>query len=184
MLLFLWISFYKSRISWYNLRMSISNAKKYKDVILYLCDNLGGKIEGKKKLAKLLYFADFDMFEYKESMMTITGDNYKALQMGPVPANFMKIVESLEQEGLLKQESEIMPEGYKPKEIFRLKENVELQYNFSDDEKFILDRVIKKYGELNGKQLEDLTHGEAPWNGVGIGEDIPFELSFYRETSF
>ena len=36
---------------------------KYEQTILYLCSRLGGEVKGKKKLAKLLYFADFDFFE-------------------------------------------------------------------------------------------------------------------------
>jgi hypothetical protein len=36
---------------------------KYAQTILYFCSKLGGEVRGKKKLAKLLYFADFDFFE-------------------------------------------------------------------------------------------------------------------------
>lgn len=164
--------------------MNTLNVKKYKETILYLCEKLGGKIEGKKKLAKLLYFADFDMFEYKESMKTITGDKYKALQMGPVPNEYMKIVNSLEEQGFLTQESKKISDKINNIEIFKLKKYSDHKFNFDEDEKFILDRVIQRYGQLTGKQLEDLTHGEAPWNGVEIGEQIPFELAFYRETVF
>jgi hypothetical protein len=46
--------------------MNTLNIEKYKDTILYFCERLGGKIEGKKKLAKLLYFADFDMFKIRK----------------------------------------------------------------------------------------------------------------------
>lgn len=49
------------------------NERKYENVILYLIANMrDGMIHGKKKLAKLLYYVDFDRFEYKESMETIT----------------------------------------------------------------------------------------------------------------
>ncbi len=40
---------------------------KYQEVILYLCQKLGGEIRGKKKLAKLLYFVDFDFYEKKDN---------------------------------------------------------------------------------------------------------------------
>ena len=43
------------------------NEKKYKNIILYFFSKLGGIIRGKKKLAKLLYFADFDFFEKYEN---------------------------------------------------------------------------------------------------------------------
>ena len=54
---------------------------------------------------------------------------------------------------------------------------------FSEEEKEMLDRVIVKYGHLNGKQLEDLTHAEAPYIGTKPKE-IPYELAFYRGTDF
>ena len=57
--------------------------KKYKEAIVYLCDQLGGEIRGKKKLAKLLYYMDFD--HYEKNHKSITGDIYKALPMGPFP---------------------------------------------------------------------------------------------------
>jgi len=42
--------------------MTKISEKKYKEIILYLAEKLGGEIRGKKKLAKLLYFVDFDFF--------------------------------------------------------------------------------------------------------------------------
>ena len=81
------------------------NQKKYENVILYLCRGLGGSISGKKKLAKLLYYVDFDHFEYRESMKSVTGDKYKAWRMGPVPEHYMDIVSKLEKEGKLKKRS-------------------------------------------------------------------------------
>ena len=163
--------------------MNSKDVKKYENVILYLCEKSGGILEGKKKLAKLLYFVDFDMFEYKESMKSITGDSYKALQMGPVPVGFIDIVDRMNREGLLEKKEKEIGNGYAPVETFESKKVADTSY-FSKDEMYILERVVSKYGKLNGKQLEDLTHGEAPWNGVKYGEKIPFELSFYRDTEF
>ena len=57
--------------------MFSEDIEKYKNAILYLCSKSSDSaIHGKKKLAKLLYFADFDRFEYEESMQTVTGDSH------------------------------------------------------------------------------------------------------------
>jgi uncharacterized phage-associated protein len=48
----------------------------------------------------------------------------------------------------------------------------------------MLDRVIARYGQLNGKQLEDLTHAEAPYIGTEPSQTIAYELSSYRGTDF
>ncbi|MBQ8992137.1 SocA family protein [Candidatus Saccharibacteria bacterium] len=160
------------------------NQKKYENVILYLCRGLGGSISGKKKLAKLLYYVDFDHFEYRESMKSITGDKYKAWRMGPVPDCYMEIVDKLEKEGKLKRRS--VPSdvpGMNPTEVFEMGAEPD-ESVFSEDEKYILDRVIKKYGGLTGKQLEVLTHQEAPFVATDQSEEIAYELSFYRGTEF
>ena len=41
-----------------------------------------------------------------------------------------------------------------------------------------------KYGHLNRKQLEELSHAEAPYIGTELRKEIPYELAFYRGTEF
>ncbi|MGB2632132.1 MAG: hypothetical protein WBC48_04425, partial [Minisyncoccales bacterium] len=55
------------------------NRKKYQNAILYLCQKLKGEVRGKKKLAKLLYFVDFGLYE--KDQKSVTGDIYRALPM-------------------------------------------------------------------------------------------------------
>lgn len=45
--------------------------------------------------------------------------------------------------------------------------------------KKLLDRVIIKYGRLAGKQLEDLSHAEAPFIGTEQSQAIPYEFAFH-----
>ena len=51
------------------------NKEKYQEVILYLCQKLAERLK-EEKLAKLLYFADFDFYEINQK--SITGDVYRA----------------------------------------------------------------------------------------------------------
>lgn len=163
--------------------MTIST-KKYENSILYLCSKQQGYIlRGKKKLAKLLYYVDFDNFEYKESATSITGDSYRALPMGPVPNHFTEIISKLVASDKLTVEQQEDSPGYNPTEIYKCLVEPDMTV-FSADEKLILDRVATLYGYLNGKQLEDLTHAEAPYVGTKLNEDIPYELAFYRGTNF
>jgi len=55
---------------------------------------------------------------------------------------------------------------------------------FDEDEIFIMERVAEKYGQLTGKQLEILTHAEAPYIATEQNEVIDYGLAFYRETAF
>jgi len=155
--------------------------EKYKQVILYLCSKLGKEIRGKKKLAKLLYFVDFDFFEKNQKYFT--GDKYKSLPMGPVPVSLNIITKEMEKEKMIQIKSVNERDGYNPTEVYTCLKEPETSI-FSDEEKEILSRVIKKYGHLNGKQLEDLTHAEAPYSGTKLGDEIFYELAFYRGTDF
>lgn len=157
------------------------NAEKYMQAILYLCEKLGSEVRGKKKLAKLLYFVDFDFFEKNEEFFI--GEKYKALSMGPFPAHLEKITQQMVKEGKLQITS--IPEWneYNPTEVYKAKEPSDKTI-FSVEEIAILDRVIKNYGQLNGKQLEDITHAEAPFTGTKQNEEIVYELAFYRGTEF
>ncbi|MDD4358279.1 MAG: Panacea domain-containing protein [Candidatus Pacebacteria bacterium] len=139
------------------------HSKKYKQAILYLCSKLDGEIWGKKKLAKLLYFVDFDFFEKYQKYFT--GDKYRALPMGPFPVSLSEITSEMEKEGM------------------KCLKNPQVSI-FSKEEIEMLDRIIKKYGDLNGKQLEDLTRAEAPYIGTEPKGEILYELAFYRGTDF
>lgn len=164
-------------MTWYTHDMHI-NKVKYENLILYLADKLGGEIRGKKKLAKLLYFADFDFFEKYER--PITGDLYKALPMGPFPTHMMEIIEALEAEQRIVKSS--VPEGpNNPTEIYHGAAKPDLAV-FSAEELQMIDRVVEKYGKLTGKQLEDLSHAEAPYIATEPNKEIIYELAFYRGT--
>ncbi len=157
------------------------NAKKYENAILYLCQKLNGEIRGKKKLAKLLYFADFDFYEkYQRS---ITGATYRALPMGPFPEALEEITSRLSHEHALNIESVENGGAFNPTEVYRAKSMPDISA-LTEEERLMLDRIALKYGQLNGKQLEELSHSEAPYVGTELREEIPYELAYYRETDF
>lgn len=157
------------------------NKKKYQNTILYLCQKLGGKIKGKKKLAKLLYFVDFDFYEKYQKV--ITGDIYKALPMGPFPVELEQITSEMLKKKFLDINLIKEREGYLSTETYSCMSEPDVSL-FNVNEIKMLDRVITKYGHLNGKQLEELSHSEAPFIATKPKEKIPYELSFYRGTDF
>lgn len=157
------------------------NKKKYEQVILYLCEKLGGEVKGKKKLAKLLYFVDFDFFEKYQT--SLTGDTYKAFPMGPFPVALDRVTLEMMKKNLLTIKKSGERNGYIPTEVYHCMIEFDRSV-FSGEEKKMLDRVVTRYGHLNGKQLEDLAHNEAPYIGVELKTEIPYELSFYRGTDF
>lgn len=159
----------------------VTNKEKYSEAVLYLCSKLGNEVRGKKKLAKLLYFVDFDLFEKTEK--SLTGDVYKALPMGPFPETMEAITAELVNKKAISIETVDEYTGYVPTEVYKSLREPNTSV-FQKDELEMLNRVITKYGHLNGKQLEVLTHDEAPYIGTEAFKEIPYELAYYRGTDF
>src|SRR3989344_8974126 len=147
---------------------------KYKAALLYIASSLG-QIEGMKKAYKLFYYLDFDFYEAYEK--PFTGDVYKALEMGPVPLYFAGIADELVEEGKLEIKKIKMSPTHEYATIV-YKPLVKTNYKFSEEEKKMLDRIIKLYGSQTGKNLEQLSHAEAPYNAVDVYQIIPYEYSF------
>lgn len=151
---------------------------KYKSAFLYIANALG-QIDGMKKAYKLFYYLDFDFYEAYEK--PFTGDIYKALEMGPVPIYFSGIIKELVMEGKVQIKS-VKTNPSHDHETVIYKPLAKPEYEFTKEEKAMLDRIIKLYGNQTGKTLENLTHAEAPFNAVEIHQIIPYEYSFYRDT--
>ena len=158
------------------------NDRKFKEAILFLLSQSPNKtIEGKKKLAKLLYFADFNHFEFYET--PLTGATYRALPMGPVPDELDQTLKDLKGKFISVTEKNIgLPNDMV---VFSLNvdKNIPSFNNLTDEDKKVLQKVYSDYGGLSGGVLEDVTHSEAPFNAVAQGEYIPYELSFYRDKT-
>ena len=157
--------------------------KKYENAILFLCKESGGSIMGLKKIYKLLYYIDFDNYEYNESMSSITGNIYVAWKMGPVPKDGKSFLKSMVKKKLLMREEIHLSDNMHDAVIYTALKEPDMSV-FNKDEKFIIKRVIRKYGLLTGKQLETLTHTEAPYIATEKDEEIDYGLALYRETDF
>src|SRR3989338_7388435 len=64
--------------------------------------------------------------------------------------------------------------GYNPTEVYKCIVEPDISV-FNEEEKKMLDRIVIKYGHLNGKQLEELSHAEAPYIGTELRKEIPYE---------
>ena len=153
--------------------------KKFKEAILFLLSlSPSQTIEGKKKLAKLLYFADFNFFEAYEK--PVTGATYRALPRGPVPDGLEKAIKEMKGESITVAKKDIgLPNDVV---VFSLKKGKQdpTFKNLSDEEKQVLRKVHNDYGGVSGGVLEKISHAEAPYNAVVQGEYIPYELALYR----
>ena len=72
----------------------IKNIPKFKEVFLYILNEIGAKPNvGKMVLFKLLYFIDFDYYElYEEQLM---GLQYIKNKYGPTPVEFEELCQQM-----------------------------------------------------------------------------------------
>lgn len=151
------------------------NTRKYENAILYMLHHANNEHLGKVKLMKLLYYLDFDHFEkYGRS---VTGDSYRKLEYGPVPMRGDMTLNQMAKEGLIKIIT--VPAG-----VFCQYRYVPLQESdasvFSASEMEMLAEVACKWEHHSRSEIVSATHGEAPWRGVRMGAQIPYELAYYR----
>lgn len=166
-----------------DVRISIpqKNLKKFKQVLLYVLQKVGGKPNvGMTVLYKLLYFIDFDYYEkYEDQLMGLT---YIKNHHGPTPKEFIKVVEQMKKEGEL-EEIKSKYFTYEQKKFLPVTE-CDLSA-LSGRELEHIDWELNRLSNLTAKQISELSHADTPWAVSEIGQPIEYEFVFYRpeETS-
>lgn len=142
---------------------------------------------GKIKLLKLLYLLDFSHF--REAGRSVTGLDYRAWRMGPVPVNFYQEWDSLSED--LSAAVEIVPERV----IDFVRETVQPRRAFDGSyftrrELKLMRGLAERYQDDLSRGMVDVTHAEfGPWaqiwdDGRGDGERIPYVLAVGRDDPF
>ncbi len=153
---------------------------KFKNVLLYMLERCAGKPNvGETVLYKLLYFVDFNYYEVYEEHLT--GANYRKLPYGPVPQNLDAIFSQMLEKGEL-QRIKTNYHGY-PQTRYLPLEKADLR-QLKASEKEIIDRVIDQMSDWSAATLSDYSHGDKPWKASKDGEEINYELAFYRRPPY
>ncbi len=124
-------------------------------------------------LSKILYFADRESLA--EFGRTISGDNYIAMQHGPVPSAIYDMLKAV-------RDTHHWYPGYK-----RLCSSFEVRNNYmvfakkkpdckmlSESDRNCLDHAINKYGIMNFGKLTSVSHDKA-WRAADENDIIPME---------
>jgi uncharacterized phage-associated protein len=154
------------------------NREKLINAIIFFASNT--EHCSKVKLFKLLYLLDFAHF--RETGRSVTGLDYRALKMGPVPLELMQEWEDLEAD--MAKAIDIVPEQV----IYFIRERVVPKPQFDGalftrrELRLMKDLSTQFFGELT-KPLVGFTHAErGPWDkiwdgGKGNNERIPYALA-------
>lgn len=152
------------------------NIDKYKQALLFLLNSTANNtLLGKVKLFKLLYYLDFD--HYQVFKTPITGDIYRKLPYGPVPANAQDVLSEMVDSGQVT----ISQRRVRDYLQYVFTANAESDTDaFTSSEMEVLEQTTKKWANHTTNEIVAATHGEAPWRAVEMGAEIPYALAFYR----
>ena len=140
---------------------------KIETVISYIAETVSNLY--KVKLMKMLWYVD--SLSFKRRGMAITGMVYRHEAMGALPVGHYSLM-NLESLNVVEEESinyDSMLHIYPTKGA---------DYSIlSDEEKSIIDCVIKKFQSYKAKDIVDYMHAEKAYTMTGSGEIIPFSLA-------
>ncbi|WP_333810032.1 type II toxin-antitoxin system antitoxin SocA domain-containing protein [Flavobacterium sp.] len=163
-------------------RISVPSLKagKMRNILLYILEHCAGKPNvGETVLYKLLYFSDFNYYELYEEQLT--GASYRKLPFGPVPQNLDIIInDMIESEQIQRLRTEY--HGY-PQTRYIPLVKADLT-EFKASEKEVIDRVIEQMSDWSASAVSNYSHKDIPWMVSKDGEEINYELAFYREPPF
>jgi transcriptional regulator with XRE-family HTH domain len=165
-----------------NERISVPSLQvnKFKNVLLYILERCAGKPNvGETVLYKLLYFSDYNYYELYEDHLT--GAKYRKLPFGPVPQKLDTIINQMIDAGQL-QRIKTEYHGYPQTRYLPL-----IKANLTElkaSEKEIIDRVIEQMSDWSASAISNYSHKDMPWLASKEGEEINYELAFYRDAPY
>lgn len=170
----------KTKIEKERISVPVLQVNKFINVLLYILEHCAGKPNvGETALYKLLYFCDFNYYELYEEHLT--GAKYRKLPFGPVPQKLDTIIEKMIEKGQLKK-VKTQYHGYTQTRYLPL-EKADLT-ELKASEKEVIDKVIEQMSDWSATALSNYSHKDMPWLASKDGEEINYELAFYREAPF
>jgi uncharacterized phage-associated protein len=137
---------------------------------------------GKVKLFKLLYFLDFE--HYKVTGRSVTGMEYSAWKMGPVPVSLFEEIESPEPDMAAAISFSNLPVRGGKQAMLSIEPKSEFDTTFfSKREIQLMQALADEYCSSKAEEMVEATHLEnLPWDKVynqqGRKQDvIPYELA-------
>lgn len=146
---------------------ALLNIDKLEAAISYIAENVTNLF--KVKLMKMLWYAD--ALSYKENGHAITGLVYRHNDMGALPVGHYSLMNL---EGLNVREEVSMNFD----SMLHVYPNEGIGYGvLSDEEKRVLDLVIRKFKNYKAKEIVDYMHEEKAYLETRPGEIIPFSMA-------
>jgi len=158
--------------------------EKLINAIIYFAQNT--RFLGKVKLCKLLFFLDFE--HYKETGRSVTGLDYFAWKMGPVPTRLFEEVEEPEPD--MAERVEFVGKSTRQGNMLTVRPLAEFDgSHFTRREMRIMRTLGEEYRDARAEDIIEASHLEnRPWHQVYIKEEkhqglIPYKLALRRQDA-
>jgi putative zinc finger/helix-turn-helix YgiT family protein len=158
---------------------TLPNLKKLREMIIYFTASIK---PWKTKMNKLLFYADF--VNFRKTCFSISGAQYRAIDMGPVPNNFNSIFEFAADHEDINIQQKSFPSGALGEQFLP---NPERKFNaelFNEDELASLKEVEAKFKNTSVSDIIETSHREKAWyeNYQEGKKLISYEYGFELET--
>ncbi len=146
---------------------TLLNIDKVEEVVSYFAETVSNLF--KVKLMIMLWYAD--ALSFKTNGTAITGLVYRHNEMGALPIGHYSLM-NLEK---LNVQEEVSINYDSMLHVYPTKG---MNYDgLSDDEKYVLDLVVKKFKNYKAQDIVDYMHKEKAYRDTKPGEIIPFSLA-------
>lgn len=143
------------------------NIDKIEAEISYIAESVSNLF--KVKLMKMLWYAD--ALSFKKNGSAMTGMVYRHETMGALPVGHYSLM-NLENLNIKEEAS------YNYDTMLHIYPVPDMDYSIlSDEEKEIINSVIKKFKNFKAKEIVEYMHEEAAYTETKTGEIIPFTLA-------
>jgi transcriptional regulator with XRE-family HTH domain len=162
------------------IRVTEKNLDKFKQVLLYVLNKVGGKPNvGETVLHKLLYFIDFDYYEkFEENLM---GATYIKNHHGPTSIELGAIMTEMQEQGELEAVKSQYFKYLQKKYLPRKRPNLDI---LSAREIEHIDDVLARLSDKNAAEIENYSHEDIPWKSAQDGKPLSYESVFYRDERY
>lgn len=148
--------------------------KKFNNMIKYFAATIEPH---KTKLNKLLFYSDY--CHYQKFGRSISGINYQAIQMGPVPHRYDTLFEiGVDEEDFFIEYKEYENRDHIGEKFKAKDSNIDQDY-INDDELHTLKFIKEKLGNISTQELIKMSHEEDAWlENKDVNGIINYELAF------
>ena len=132
--------------------------KKFSEMVVFFTEKLA---PWKTKMNKLLFYADFSL--HKQTGFSMSGVQYRAITMGPVPNNFNSIFDYLSNNGDLEIQYTHFSDGGTGEQFIAKPDRTFNKELFNENELQILEQISERFKNTSTNEIIEISHKEKAW---------------------